>query len=146
MVETAARVLIAEADEALRQRIYSRLLDFEVYADTTLSVPHAAELLAGTGYAVAILDLEMPGVERLFEIIARLEPSNRPLVLVTTSNLPSRGTFDTEVVQIVLRKPFIVTHLCELVLNCVKRAQGKGAAASGDEAAAPPATPTPPRD
>lgn len=116
-----ARVLIADADPAVRRNLYKRLLDAEVFADCVADGKMALEALANTNYSVVVLDLGLSQVssERVLAAIARIPSNARPVVLVLAGRSAARS-LDVDVVQIVLRKPFNLAQLSEIVESCAK--------------------------
>src|SRR6478672_13319998 len=118
-----ARVLIADADPALRHNLNKRLLDGEVFADCVADGKMALEALATSNYAVVILDAALPQVssERVLDAIAKMPPASRPVVLVLAPRSSARS-LDVDIVQIVLRKPCNLAQLAEIVQSCAKSA------------------------
>ena len=106
----------------LRQRLYSRFLDIDVFSDC---VPTAAEAIAKldeTPYALVIADIGLPngGIEHLVARIARFEPNRRPIVLVLAASAEAARSLDVEIVQIVLRRPVDIPQLVDMVQNCAR--------------------------
>ncbi len=118
-----ARVLIADADPALRRNLNKRLLDAEVFADCVADGKTALEALSVASYAVVVLDVALPQVnsERVLAFIAAMPAAARPVVFVLAGPGDARS-LDVEVVQIVLRKPCDLTQLSEIVQSCVRSA------------------------
>lgn len=136
------RVLIADADVALRQQLFSRLLERDVFSDCVSTVDGAVRKLEEYSYAVILLDLALPGGS-VEDLLTRVPPG--PVVLILANNPAAARSLDVEIVQIVLRKPVALTQLTELVVSCIRSA--KRATASGDRrgdesspAARPPRT------
>src|SRR5215208_5464750 len=111
-----ARVLIADGDAALRQGLYKRLIDAEVFADSVADGKQALEQLRAASYAVVLLDLGLPHVaaERVLNAIGSMPLPSRPVVLVLAPPGAARS-LDVDVVQIVLRKPCDLTQLAAIV-------------------------------
>jgi two-component system, OmpR family, response regulator len=119
VADHSSRVLIADGDPALRQRLFGRLVDLEITSDCVASGQDALEKLSEVAYTVVVLDLALPGVDAV-QVLGRLaQLPSRPVVLVTAEEQAAR-VFDLEIVQIVLRKPLNVDQLAELVRNCVR--------------------------
>ena len=131
MAEAGARVLIADADENLRRRLYARLLDLEVFSDTVASGTHAIEKLEERPYGVVVVDFSLAnaGSTTVLEHIRTMR--ERPLVIVTAVRDTARS-LAADVVQIVLRKPFNVTHIAELIESCIRRARTGGRRRAGE--------------
>lgn len=121
-VPLTTRVLIADTDAELRQRLYSRLLDLDIFSDCVGNAADALEKLNAATYALVIVDVGLPhnGVEHVVSGIARLERSRRPIVLVLAATAEAARTLDVEIVQIVLRRPVDVSQLIDLVRSCVR--------------------------
>lgn len=136
VADLGSRVLIADRDPSLRQLLFSRLLDLDLFSDCVSNGRDALEKLAEAKYAVAIIDVALSGVDALDVIhqIAELEPSLRPVVLVLAEHPEAARTLDVEIVQIILRKPIDVQQLADLVQSCVR-----SAARSRTTAITPPA-------
>jgi DNA-binding NtrC family response regulator len=116
------RVLIAESDAALRQRLYGRLLDIDVYSDCESVVADALARLDETEYGLVIADVDIPagGVERIVSRIAAMPPEKRPIVLVVAASAEAARSLDVEIVQIVLRRPVNVSQIVELISSCIR--------------------------
>lgn len=134
------RVLIADGDPAVRQRLFSRLLDVDIYSDCVSNGADALRKLEESPYAVLLLDIALPGSVdgvRIVDRIAEMAYDQRPVVLVLASNPEAARTLQVEVVQIVLRKPASVSHLTDLIRNCIRTLETRRAeppAKTDDEA------------
>ena len=115
-------VLIADTDAGLRQRLYSRLLDIDVFSDCVANAPDAIEKLEGSVYSLVIADVGLParGVESVIARIARIARGRRPIVVVLAEAPEATRTLDVEIVQIVLRRPVDVNQLVDLIASCVR--------------------------
>ncbi|HEY0140510.1 MAG TPA: response regulator [Thermoanaerobaculia bacterium] len=124
VADLGSRVLIADRDSSLRQSLFSRLLDLDLFSDCVSNGNDALEKLGEVGYAVAILDITLAGPDTLQVIqkIAELDPATRPVVLVLAEQPEAARTLDVEIVQIILRKPIDIQQLAELVQSCVRSA------------------------
>lgn len=118
----APRALIADSDLELRQRLYSRLLDADIFADCVATAGEALHKLEETGYSVVIADVGLPnnGIERVVEWIARMDRAKRPIVLVVAANAEAARSLDVEIVQIVLRRPVDIAQIVDLVGSCLR--------------------------
>jgi DNA-binding response OmpR family regulator len=116
------RVLIADTDPELRQRLYSRLLEADIFADCVATTGDALQNLEDFPYGVVIADVGLPngGVERVVEWIARMDPHERPIVLILAPTAEAARTLDVEIVQIVLRRPVDVAQVVDLVRSCLR--------------------------
>jgi DNA-binding response OmpR family regulator len=128
--------LIADTDPGLRQRLYSRLLDHDVYSDCVATAPEALEKLDESPYALVVLDLGLPhgGVEHVISRIARLDRGRRPIVLVLATTAEGTRGLDVDIVQIVLRRPVKIEALVDLIRSCLQtsRRPRPGQPADGD--------------
>lgn len=116
------RVLIADTDLELRQRLYSLLLDADIFSDCVATAGEALQKLEESVYGVVIGDVGLPngGIERVVEWIARMDRSLRPIVLVLSGNSEAARSLDVDIVQIVLRRPVDVAQLVDLVRSCIR--------------------------
>ncbi|HEX2123804.1 MAG TPA: response regulator, partial [Thermoanaerobaculia bacterium] len=124
MLGEATRVLIADGDSTLRQQLYSRLLECDVFSDCVSGVDDALRKLEEHGYSVILLDIALPGgnVDELLARVAAAPPNVRPIVLILAGNPVAAGSLDVEIVQIVLRKPVALSLLTDLVVSCIRSA------------------------
>lgn len=118
----APRALIADTDLELRQRLYSRLLDVDIYSDCVATAGEALQKLEDIPYSLVIADVGLPagGIERVVEWIARMERSRRPIVLVLAPTAEAARSLDVDIVQIVLRRPVDVNQVVDLVRSCFR--------------------------
>lgn len=121
-----SRVLIADTDAALRQQLYARLLDLDVFSDCASNAADALAKLEESNYNLVIADVGLPdgGIEKLLARIATFPESGkrRPIVLVLASRPESTRTLDVDVVQIVLRRPVDMHQLIDLIRSCLRSA------------------------
>jgi len=117
-----SRVLIADTDAALRQRLYSRLLDIDIFSDCVGTGGDAVAKLDEGAYSLVIADVAIPahGVEHIVTRIARLPKEKRPFMLVVAASAEAARSLDVEVVQIVLRRPLNEPQLIDLISSCVR--------------------------
>jgi DNA-binding response OmpR family regulator len=120
-VARAERVLIAEADPAVRRLLFTALLDRDLYSDTAADAAEVFERLSQRRYAMVILDLGLPGAtsEEVLERFRGGAAIDRPIVVVTGNPEGARG-LDHELVQIVLRRPLNLGQLAELAESCLR--------------------------
>jgi DNA-binding response OmpR family regulator len=128
----ARRVLIADADPAVREQLYSALLAADVFSDCVANVPDALEKMRAESYGVIVIDVALPGgdPEQVIAAIAGRASVQRPVVLVVAANPARARSLDVDVVQIVLRKPLSLRQTVDVVRSCVENA---GTAAPGDD-------------
>jgi DNA-binding response OmpR family regulator len=134
-----SRVLIADRDPYVRQKLYGALLDMNVFSDCVGSTLEAVAKLEAEPYGVVVLDIDLPnGVDGIVRRIASMPAHERPIVLAL-ANLPEAArSLDVDIVQIVLRRPVRLRHLIDLVASCLRnvesRADAAGDARDGDHA------------
>lgn len=122
VADLGGRVLIAERDAIVRQTLFSRLLDLNLFSDCVSSGQDALVKLGEVPYSVAVIDIELRGLREVgvLEKIAELAPATRPVVLVLADHPEATRTLDVEIVQIVLRRPVDMDQLSDLIRNCVR--------------------------
>ena len=118
------RVLIADSDRTLRQQLYAALLENDIFSDCVATVGDALEKLGSDAYALVVFDVSLPdgAAEDVIGRIRSLPLKQRPVVIALAPQPASARGLDVDIVQIVLRRPVILSHLVELVRNCVRTA------------------------
>jgi DNA-binding NtrC family response regulator len=116
-----ARALIVEVDEKVRRKLFSALLDREVFSDTAHDANGAVAHLGSGRFGVVILDLLLPDSDRVLEAIQRLTPEQRPMV-IGTGDRDMTHELDDNLVQIVIRKPIALRQFAEVVRSCLEAA------------------------
>ena len=116
------RVLVADDDQSIRQLVSTIVKRENFDVDAASDGLEAIECLKQHQYAVVLLDLMMPRLDG-FGVIQWLKehpPSIKPIILVITAYADQRfKEVDSEIVAGVLRKPFEVAELGDLVRSCV---------------------------
>lgn len=116
------RVLVADDDQSIRQLVQTIVRRENIEVDTASDGQEAIERLQEKDYAVILLDLMMPRVDG-FGVIEHLRshpPQHKPVVLVITAYADQKfKDVDANIVAGVLRKPFEVADLGNLVRLCV---------------------------
>lgn len=117
-------VLVVDDDDAIRTLLCSALTRAGLTCDDAAHGLDALEKLKSTGYSVVLLDLMMPKMDGpgvLQELQSWKQPEERKPVIVVITAFPDREQppLPGEMVQAVVRKPFDVTELTELVAGCV---------------------------
>jgi CheY-like chemotaxis protein len=116
------RILVADDDQSIRQLVCTILKREHYTADCVADGVEAIEHLEKYDYAVVLLDLMMPRVDGfgVIEYLKTHPPAHKPIVLVITAYADQKfKEVDPSVVAGVLRKPFEVTELGQLVRLCV---------------------------
>jgi DNA-binding response OmpR family regulator len=115
-----SRVLLVDADEQVRASLSSALLDRDVLCDAAASVRDAVVQLGARRYALMLLHLETPGVEGVMECIRMLPASRRPMVMMTAEVRTSKDAIDTELVQIIIRRPLKIADIAGMIRACLE--------------------------
>jgi CheY-like chemotaxis protein len=133
-------ILIADDDPAIRallRLIGERAgLDVDVAADGH----EALTMIERRNYALVLLDLQMPRLNG-FDVVERLRTKNpRPIIIVLTA-LPRSQTvqLDANVVQAIVRKPFDVAFLADIIAGTARSMGEYFHDPSLDRATLPPA-------
>lgn len=114
-----ARVLIADADEQLRALLYKALLDLDVFCDCAGSARDALNHLRQNNYALLLLQLELENVDAVVDELRTVAPDARPMVLATAEVRTPKDAVDTDLVQIIVRRPLKVGQLAALISSCL---------------------------
>jgi len=122
-IREKARLLVVDDDRAIRQLLCTIIRREQMEADTAADGEEAIELLKRNRYSVILLDLMMPRVSG-FDVIDWLRqnpPSFKPVVLVISAYADQRfRSVDPDVVAGVLRKPFEVADIGNLIRFCIR--------------------------
>jgi DNA-binding response OmpR family regulator len=113
-------VLIVEDDAAIRKLLEAALTREPLQVECASDGAEALEKLAQKNYALLLLDLMLPRVSGL-EVLERLSmrAAPRPMVFVITAYDEAMiRKLDVRIVHGILRKPFDLTRLVELVREC----------------------------
>lgn len=118
----SGRVLVADDDQAIRQLVSTIIQRERIQVDAAADGEEAIELLRKHDYAVILLDLMMPRLDGfgVVEYLRQNPPPVKPIVLIITAYADQKfKEVDPGVVAGVLRKPFEVADLGNLVRLCV---------------------------
>lgn len=118
------RVLIADGDAAIRQQLFSGLLELDIFSDVVSNTHDAIEKLDTERYGLLVIDVALP-VGNVEDVIARVQQMpmpQRPVVLVLAAKPEAARTLDVDIVQIVLRRPVVLRQLIDLVRSCLRSA------------------------
>jgi DNA-binding response OmpR family regulator len=120
-MDTQSRVLIADSDAVLRRQLYKRLLDHDVFSDCVPDGVSALRALDERPYTMLILDIGLEKADgyQVLDRIRSMPNAERPVVMITVTNQDSR-MLDTELVQVVLRKPLKINEISDLVRSCLR--------------------------
>jgi DNA-binding response OmpR family regulator len=120
-MDSQSRVLIADSDAVLRRQLYKRLLDHDVFSDCVPDGVSALRALDERPYTMLILDIALEKADgyQVLDRIRSMPNRERPVVMITVTNQDSR-MLDTELVQVVLRKPLKINEISDLVRSCLR--------------------------
>jgi DNA-binding response OmpR family regulator len=119
MTQTS-RVLLVDADEQVRALLSRALLDRDVYCDAAVSARDALVQLGARRYALMLLHLEMPGIDGVVDCIRSMPANRRPIVLVTADIRSPKDAIDTEIVQIIIRRPLKIAEVAGMIRACLE--------------------------
>lgn len=117
------RVLVADDDKSIRQLLCRIVGREQIEVDCVADGLQAVESLKTHTYSVILLDLMMPNLDG-FGVIKYLKenpPAEKPIVLVISAYADHRfKDVDPDIVGGVLRKPFEVAEVGNLIRYCVQ--------------------------
>ena len=123
-----ARVLVVDDDQSIRQLVCTIVERERFDVDSAADGAEAIELLKKNSYSVILLDLMMPRVDGfgVIEFLKDHQGASKPIVLVITAYADQKfKEVDPTVVAGVIRKPFEVADLGNLVRLCVQGFQSE---------------------
>jgi CheY-like chemotaxis protein len=124
------RILVADDDLTIRQLVCTLVKRDGYLVDCVPDGEEAIAKLQENEYAVILLDLMMPRVDG-FGVIDYLKahpPARKPLILVITAYADQRfKEVDPGVVSGILRKPFEIAELGNIIALCVESFEENGA-------------------
>ena len=117
------RVLVADDDPSIRQLLGTIVRREGLPVDLAANGEDAIALLKKHEYSAILLDLMMPRIDG-FGVIEHLRqnpPPHKPVVLVITAYADQKfKEVNPEIVAGVIRKPFEVSEVGNLVRQCVR--------------------------
>lgn len=120
MMSSSRRVLFVEREESLQRLIAHVLGRIGIEADSAKDGPAAIKLLARERYCVVLLDV-LDAAEACYEVIRamKLIPlKDRPVVIAASDPEP-HPKLDPDIVSLVIRKPYDVEAVADVVTACV---------------------------
>jgi len=113
-----ARVLVADSDERFRMAVFRALLERDVFCDCVGAGGEAIARLGERPYALVILDFSLPhaGAIAVIESLRTIIAAERPMVIATGD---IDASADSDLVQMVFRRPLRVRDLAAVVDACV---------------------------
>jgi DNA-binding response OmpR family regulator len=118
MLPALPRILVVEDDEAIRSMLVLALRRQPLAVDPAVDGAAALELCAKHDYAVILLDLMLPrlnGIEFLQAFRAASPLAKTVVILLTAFDDNAIRRLDTEYAHAIVRKPFDVNLLVEIV-------------------------------
>ena len=116
-----APILIADDDPAIRTLLRLIVERTGLHVDLAADGQEAIALLERKNYALVLLDLQMPRANG-FDVVEHLRTKfPRPLIIILTA-LPRSQTpqLDPTVVQAIVRKPFDVPFLADVIAGTAR--------------------------
>jgi CheY-like chemotaxis protein len=114
-----SRVLLVDADEQVRALLSRALFDRDVFCDAAVSARDALVQLGARHYALMLLHLEMPGADEVLDRVRTLPPDRRPMVMMTADVRSPKDAIDTELVQIIIRRPLKIADVAGMIRACL---------------------------
>lgn len=115
------RVLVVDGEESVRTALFRALLDRDVFCDCVASGGDAIMRLGERHYALVVLDFSLPqaGAAAVIESLRVMPSVERPMVIATSAGGASGRDGDTDLVQMILRRPMRVRDVAEMVGACL---------------------------
>ena len=115
------RVLVVDDDFEIRNLLSGAFTQQGLAVDTAEDGERAIELIARTPYSVVVVDLVMPGVDG-FAVLEHIRTrASQPVVLVVSgAEEPIVAQLDASLVHGILRKPFDVQDVTNIVWACAE--------------------------
>lgn len=115
-----SRVLLVDADEQVRALLSRALLDRDVFCDTAMSARDALAQLGKRRYTLMLLQLEIAGVDDILDCIRSMPANVRPMVLMTADVRSPKDAIDTDIVQIIIRRPLKIAEVAGMIRACLE--------------------------
>ena len=131
-------VLIVEDEGPIRNLIAAVLKRERIEADTAENGRDALQLMARRRYSCIILDLMMPVMNgrQLVEWMKDV-PDRPPVILLTAAGESSTADLPPEVVKVMIRKPFDLGRVVEVVRAFAASDAAQNGESAGDDARPP---------
>jgi DNA-binding response OmpR family regulator len=114
------RVLLVDGDELVRTLLSKALLDREVVCDSSPSAHDALLQLGAQRYALLLLHHEMEDSNAVLDCIRSMPVVQRPIVLMTAEVRSPKESIDTELVQIIIRRPLRIGEVAGMIRACLE--------------------------
>ena len=111
-------MLVVDGEVVVRESMFRALLKREIFCDCVASGGDAIARLAEQPYALVVLDFSLPhaGAVAILESLRMLSDETRPMVIATAT---VGGVPDSDLVQMVFRRPMRVRELADVVAACL---------------------------
>ena len=115
------RVLVADGEAGVRNGLFRALLDRDVFCDCASTAGDAITRLAERPYSVVVLDFGLPhaGAAAVIESLRIMTPQNRPIVIALAVGGDHGRDTDTDMVQMILRRPIQFGDVADMIDACV---------------------------
>ena len=128
------RVLVVDDEPAIRALVARIVERAGLVADTARDGAEAIEMIASHSYAVMVLDLMMPNVDGygLIEHLRQQSGSRPAVIVVSAGDAAALRQLDGSIVHSVVRKPFDVDVLTDLITAAAQSAGRESESGEGD--------------
>lgn len=120
--DSERRILVVDDDKAIRDLLCAVLQRRSLEVDFASNGEEGLERLRESRYAIVLLDLMMPRLDghAFIERLRELDLDPQPIVLViSASDESDLRKLDRETVSAVIRKPFDIFELADVVTACI---------------------------
>ena len=129
-----SRVLVVDDEPAIRALIAKIVQRAGFVVDTARDGAEAIEKLDGGDYSVLVIDLMMPNIDG-YDVIDHVRASNMPhpaIIVITAGDTASIRRLDPAMVHSVLRKPFDIDVLGDLIVAAAQTMASERAEQEGN--------------
>jgi len=121
MVKSNARVLVVDGQEAVRAAMFRALLTRDIFCDCVSSGGDAITRLGERDYGLIVLDFALPnaGAVAVIESVRAIPAAARPMIIAVAARDDGARDSDSELVQMILRKPIRITDAAEMIEACI---------------------------
>jgi DNA-binding response OmpR family regulator len=126
-VDSQSRVLVVDDEPPIRALIAKIIQRAGFHVDTARDGAEAIEMLRDGAYSVMVIDLMMPNVDG-YDVIEHIRTSGiaRPaIIVITAGDTASIRRLDPAMVHSVLRKPFDIDVLGDLIVAAAQSMAGE---------------------
>jgi len=135
MPAATRRILFVDTDESLRLLIQRVLTRYGIEVDVVGEAQEAIAKLAAETYQVVVVDLlqTKDASYGVIRAVALMPLSQRPVV-IATGDPAADSRADAEVISLIIRKPYDVQSLVEMIVASLTAGAGESAPEPGYEA------------